>query len=285
MRGLKTIVFMVLLGYVVVAAIPRNHVACRDLVNQMLDSIKHIKTQRCDVKVLEHIEGRMMYAESHIKINTSPKKIYYKSVLKGNEALWVQGENKGNAIVHSNSFPLMNLELDPYGSIMRKDNHHTIFDLGFHYIGSIVSTTVLRHPKDFDKHFTCAGSITWNQRDCYQLIINFPEYKYVEHVAVKGETAYGLSLKYGTSEYKIRYKNDLSSYYGPIKEGKKIVIPIPYANKVVIYIDKKLFLPINVKVYDEDGLFEAYEFTNIKINQPFATDEFSVGYKGYNFKN
>ena len=262
---------------------PRTTLTCRDIIGTMLDSVKNIRTQKCDIKVVEHINDHLNVAESQIKINTNPKKIYYKSILKGNEVLWIQGENNGNARIHARSLPLVNLDLDPYGSIMRKENHHTIFDLGFQYIASIVANTIVRYPKEFDKHFAYAGSIVWNKTDCYQIVISFPEYKYVEYTVSKGETANSIAAKFSTSDYKIRRKNDLSSYYGTIKEGKKLRVPSPYGNKVIIYIDKKNGMPINVKVYDEEGLFEAYEFTNVKINLTFAPDEFSEKYKGYGF--
>jgi hypothetical protein len=283
MRFLKLSALMGFVAFLMMGNYPRTTPTCRDIIGAMLDSVKNIRTQKCDIKVVEHINDHLNVAESQIKINTSPKKIYYKSILKGNEVLWIQGENKGNARIHASSVPLLNLDLDPYGSIMRKDNHHTIFDLGFQYIASIVANTIVRYPKEFDKHFTYAGSIVWNKTDCYQIAINFPEYKYIEYAVSKGETASSIAEKFSTSDYKIRRKNNLSSYYGTIKEGKKLMVPSPYGNKVIIYIDKKNGMPINVKVYDEEGLFEAYEFTNVKINFMFAPDEFSEKFKGYNF--
>lgn len=255
-----------------------------ELVTHMLDSLKNIKTQRYDLKATERVNGSFLFAESHIKINTYPKKIYFKSILKGNEVLWVQGTNKGDAIVYSPSFPLVNLNLDPYGSLMRKDQHHTIFDLGLQHIGMLIANTILKAPKEFDKHFTYTGLKILNQKEHHQLIIHFPEYKYVEYTALKGETVTDIARKMNTSDFKIRYKNNLSGYYSELKEGKKLLIPTPYASKVVLHVDKKNYMPVSVKVYDDEGLFEAYEFNNIIINKPFAADEFSSANKGYNFR-
>lgn len=264
--------------------IPVSKTMCMEIVSHMLDSMKHIKTQTYDLKATERVNGKFLHAESTLKINTTPKKIYFKSKLKGVEVLWIQGQNNGDAIVHSPSFTLANLNLDPYGSLMRKDQHHTIFDLGLQHIGIIVANTIVKAPKDFEKHFAYAGSIVWNNTDCYQLLISFPDYKYVEYTVQKGETVTDIARKMNTSDFKIRYKNELSGYYTNLKEGKKIMIPMPYANKVLMYIDKKSYLPVSVKVYDEEGLFEAYDFYNITVNKTFASEEFSVNYKGYNFR-
>lgn len=261
----------------------RNSITCREIILHTLDSIKNIRTQSLHVKATERIGKRYLIAESRIKINISPKKIYFHSPAKGIELLWVEGANKGNAIVHSQSIPLINFDLDPFGSIVRKDQHHTIFDLGSSNIGKTIANTILNSPKDFDKHFSYAGTLSWDNKECYQIIINYPEYKFIEYVTKKGETVTSIAHKLNTSDYKIRYKNNLSSYFGSIKEGEKLIIPIPYCSKVIMYIDKKMYLPINIMVYDDEGLFEAYEFTNMRINHSFTSDEFSKNYKGYGF--
>ncbi len=266
------------------SSLPTENLSCKEIVSLMIDSLKNIKTQQFDLKSTERgANGQLFFAESHIKINSNPKKIYFKSILKGTEVLWVQGSNKGNAIVHTPYFSFFNLDLDPYGSLMRKDQHHTIFDLGFQRIGIMIATTIVKAPKDFDKHFASAGILVWNNIDCYQLLINFPEYKYVEYIVGKGETVTTIAEKLNTSDYKIRYKNALSSYFGQLKEGQKLLIPTPYCNKVIIYIDKKKFIPISMKVYDDEGLYEGYEFFNVRINHAFSPDEFSKNYPGYKF--
>ncbi len=283
MQFLKSVSLVFLVFLFLGTSKPSETVSCREIIEKMLDSVRVIKTQRFDVKATERVNGGFLFAESRVKLHNSPKKIYLNNPHKGLEILWVEGANKGNATVRTRTIPFVNLDLDPYGSLMRKDQHHTIFELGSQYIGVTFANTILRAPKDFDKHFKFAGSLKWNNIDCYQIMIDFPEYKYIEYTVSKGETVTSISHKLSTSDYKIRFKNELSSYFGTIKEGKKLMIPIPYSNKVIVYIDKKTFIPINLKVYDEEGLFEEYEFFNMQINIPFASNEFSKEFKGYGF--
>lgn len=283
MKIFITIAFILTASFFIGSSTHKNVPSCREIIEHMLDSIKNIKTQACSVKATERIGEHLLIAESYIKINISPRKIYFHSPVKGVELLWVEATNKGNATVHSKSIPLMNFDLDPYGSIIRKDQHHTIFELGTYYIGLTIANTILKAPKDFDKHFTYAGTIIWKTKDCYQIIVSYPEYKYIEYITKKGETVTSIAHKLNTSDYKIRYKNELSSYFGSIKEGKKLTIPIPYSNKAIMYIDKKTYLPINIIVYDEEGLYEAYEFTYMRINPTFKSDEFLKSFKDYGF--
>jgi len=279
----RTFIFILGTTLFIGSSAHKKSMSCREIIEHMLDSIKNIKTQACSLRATERIGKSILIAESYIKINVSPRKIYFHSPEKGVELLWVEGTNKGNALVHSKTIPLMNFDLDPYGSILRKDQHHTLFDLGSPYIGIIVANTILKAPKDFDKHFTYAGTLIWNNRECYQIIVSYADYKYIEYITKRGETVNSIAHKLNTSDYKIRYKNDLSSYYGYIKEGKKLTIPIPYSNKAIMYIDKKTYIPISITVYDEEGLYEAYEFTSMRVNKDFKSDEFLKSYKGYNF--
>jgi hypothetical protein len=283
MQLLRSVVCSGLLILFLGANTTRTSITCREIIEQMLDSIKNVKTQRYDVKSSERVGTHILFAESRIKINSTPKKIYFFSPKKGIEVLWAQGTNNSNAVVHSSAIPLMNFNLDPYGSLMRKDQHHTIFDLGFQYIGLTLANTILKAPKDFDKHFAYAGSVTFDNKDCHQIVISYPEYKYIEYITGKGETVESISQKLNTSDFKIRYINDLSSYFGAIKTGKKLLIPVPYSNKGIVYIDKKSALPLSIKIYDEEGLFESYEFYNITINKSFAENEFKKDFKGYGF--
>lgn len=283
MQLLRTGLCFLLLFIFIGADKENTTISCKQIIEQMLDSIKNVKTQRYTVKSTERVDEHILFAESRIKINASPRKIYLFNPSKSIEVLWVQGKNSGNALVRSGSLPLMNFNLDPYGSLMRKDQHHTIFDLGFQYIGMTIANTIIKAPKDFDKHFLYAGSIFYDNHDCHQVIINYPEYKYIEYITAKGETVTSISEKLNTSDFKIRHINDLSSYFGAIREGKKLMIPTPYANKAILYIDKKSALPLSIKIYDEEGLFESYDFSNVVVNKAFADNEFSKSYKDYGF--
>jgi len=42
-------------------------------------------------------------------------------------------------------------------------------------------------------------------------------------------------------------------------------------------------LPISISIYDEIGLFESYDFSDIELNKPISAEEFNRTYKGYGF--
>ncbi|MGZ6416718.1 MAG: DUF1571 domain-containing protein, partial [Bacteroidia bacterium] len=108
----------------------------RELIDKIFTAVDNVKTMRYYLHCNERIKGRMQYFESKVKLQISPRKLYLS--LKGPEVLWIQGANNGDALVNPAAFPYMNLNLDPYGSLMRKDQHHTIHEMGFQYLADIL---------------------------------------------------------------------------------------------------------------------------------------------------
>ncbi len=101
----------------------------RELIDKIFAAVDNVKTVRYNLQCNERIKGKMQHTESKVKLQISPRKLYL--YIKGIEVLWVQGQNNGNALVNPNSFPYINLNLDPYGSLMRADQHHTIPTITF----------------------------------------------------------------------------------------------------------------------------------------------------------
>ena len=57
-----------------------------------------------------------------------------------------------------------------------------------------------------------------------------------------------------------------------------------YASKTLMYIDVQTKLPIALKIFDNGGLYESYEFRDIVINKAFDKEEFLKDFKDYKFK-
>ena len=71
--------------------------------------------------------------------------------------------------------------------------------------------------------------------------------------------------------------------YRDVKAGQVIQVPTSYAKNVIVYVDKLYFLPIGVRVYDNKGLFEQYDYFFLQVNPHFEDAEFTRNYKGYGF--
>ncbi len=255
---------------------------CREVMDKMVKSVEEVKGLKYDLKLAERIEKKYNYFGSSVKLNRKPRKLYLNA--KGIEVLWVEGKHSGDALVNPNSFPYINLYLDPLGSLMRQDQHHTIHEAGFDYFSSIIEANVKKAGDKFDQFFIPDGEENMNGRACYKIIINNKDFAAKDYTVLKGENLISIARKLYLGEFMIlRMNKPKVSDYKDVKAGQVIKVPNAYAKYVLLYIDKQNYLPIGVRVFDDMGLYEQYDYFNVQVNPTFEDVEFTKDYKGYNF--
>lgn len=252
-----------------------------ELINKIFNAVDNVKTLRYNLQCNERIKGKLQHTESQVKLQVSPRKLYLH--IKGIEVLWVQGTNNGNALVNPGSFPYINLNLDTYGSLMRKDQHHTINEMGYQYLAGILRDGYKKAGDKLDRYFIFLGEEKFNGRPCYKLSISFPDFTWVPYTVKSGEDLTSIARKLHVSEYMVMEQNANIDWYDDVKPGQVIQVPTAYAKLTLLLIDKEYLLPVNNKVFDDKGLFETYEYYNLQVNTPIAPEEFTKDYKDYNF--
>jgi len=260
----------------------QKDLSCKEIIFKMTKSIDEVQSLKYNLKITERGKKGYNHYESSVKLNRKPRQIYL--YIKGIELLWKQGWNNGKAYVKPNSFPYVNLSLDPQGSLMRQDQHHTINEMGFDYFGSIIEYTAVKQMDKFDQYFRLEGEERYNNRPCYKVTINNKEFGFTTYTVGKNESLTSIARKLHVSEYMIVENNPkLSDYFDILKEGQQIKVPTWYAKDVVIYIDQFYFLPVGVKVSDDKGLYEQYDYFFLQVNPKIAEEEFTKDYKDYHF--
>ena len=255
--------------------------SCREIVMKMITAIKNVEGLKYNLKITERTEGKFNYFSSSVKLKRNPRKLYLST--NGIEVLWTQGTNKGDALVKPNSFPFFNLNLDPMGSLMRDGQHHTINEMGFDYFGNVIAHNVLKAGDQFDKLFKYEGEEFINGRFCYKFSINNNDFRLIDYTVAKGENLLTIAKKFHVSEYMILENNKKVDDYKDVKVGQIIKVPTAYAKYVLIYVDKQNFLPTGSRVYDNIGLYEQYDYSNLQLNPKFEDEEFTKIYKPYGF--
>jgi outer membrane lipoprotein-sorting protein len=258
--------------------------SCEDIFNKMFSATKNVKTLRAKISSAERIDDHLNYTHFAFKINAAPYKAYSKDLDKGIEVLYLEGKNDNEATVNPNGFPYVNLHLDPYGKVMRKDQHQTIKNLGFNYISNILYHSLAKYPDAYAKYIKRDADTVWEGKACYKVEINFSAYTYSKYtVTEEGETVSKLAAKYYLSEYKILTLNNISWYDDELKVGQQILLPSAYAKTTILFINKENNLPVVIRTYDDKGFFEEYDYTNIQVNSTIADSEFTENYPGYHF--
>ena len=281
---LKRFILSIPIVYCVLSIVYSFHFlpSCKEILQNTIVSVAKIQTLKFHLKCNERFKGKLIAIESQVKMNAYPKKVYI--YLKGPELLWLEGKNNGNALVNPDGFPYMNLNLDPMGSIMRENQHHTIHEVGFEYFADIIKSSISITGEKFDDYFKCGGTLTWNSHECYLITAEYPDFKCNDYTVQKGETLVTIARKFKVSDYMLLEinSNEVNNYHD-VKANQKIKVPNVYGSKMILYIDKELFIPRVIKVYDDKGLFESYEYHDLQLNTKIPDEEFTKGYKGYRF--
>ncbi|OFX58643.1 MAG: hypothetical protein A2046_06910 [Bacteroidetes bacterium GWA2_30_7] len=250
------------------------------VINNMFNAIDKLKSLKYVLRNIERIDGTLLIGEQYVKLLKLPRKCYILMLkpVQGAEVLYIEGKNNNLAIYNPNAFPYFKLNLDTYGSLMRKNNHHTIHEMGFDYIKSILHFLYTN-----DKNvFKYDGVKMIVGKAYYKITVTIPNYSNEIYCFDKNETVISVARKNKISEYKILELNPNIDDFSYGIEGKNILIPNFYAKKLELYIDKNNFMPIIQNIYDEKGLFEKYEYQKLEVNPIFFEKDFSSEYLGNN---
>ncbi len=253
------------------------------VVNQMLSALDAGKTYEYTMVQEERIDGKIHKNKIFTKIQETPKKVFIDNVEGANEGvqvLYVSGERDNKALVNK----MFGIKLSPFNSLIRKNQHHTILESGFGLlIGSIRDAKKRAQARNsFDQVFQLAGSVTFDGKSCYKLILTDPTFTYESYTMQDGESLYSIAMKKKVCEQLIVEKNGLGGF-GSGKSGQTIQIPSSYAKKTILYIDKSNMHPIYQEMYDEKGMFEKYTFYDLKVNPSFTSKDFSEDNSAYDF--
>jgi outer membrane lipoprotein-sorting protein len=272
--------FLLLLSAPALAQTPSRE----QIYQGMMSTIKNIRTLRFHLYKSERIKGEMKAGEQDVKLNQTPFKVYLKvkSPNAGAEVLYLEGTNSNNALVYPGSFPYVNLNLDPDGSILRKDQHHSVKELGFKYTGEVIGTLHDRFKDKMNEYFQVLGEVEYKGVKCYKVFIDNKQYAYENYTVKAGENLLTIARRLKVNEYMLLEQNKLGSFTS-VKAGQVIKVPNSYCKTIEAYIDKQTFLPIYQKMSDEHGLVAIYEYSGLKVNPTIAPEEFTEDFKDYKF--
>lgn len=249
----------------------------------MLDSIKAVKTLRVKISATEKVGNGYLTAISENKLEIKPRKLYFINRQKKLEILYKEGESNSKAVVKPHVFPYISMSLNPNGSLMRKNQHYTIHELGYEYIGKSIAIALSKEKEKFAQCVTYYGKHERNGYKCHLFVYETPRFPYIDYVVKEKETLTSIALKLNLNDYMLRLKNKLENEFDFLEPGSILKVPLYYCKKAVFFIDEKSMLPINVSLFDDTGLLESYDFSEITVNKPFDPAEFTKGYKDYHF--
>ncbi len=257
----------------------------KELINSMIKTVNAHKSLKFTLITRERIEKKIVEQKGSFKLQISPKKkIYCKMEYPTTaEVLWSEGQNSGMALVNPNTFPYVNLNLDPAGSIMRENQQHTILETGFAYTISIIEHLLKKFDTQFDNMVELKELQTFDNHSCYVIEFYNPKFSFINYKVKKNETISSIAKNKFLSDYMILELNESADDYNDISEGQEIKIPSEYAKKMTLYLDKNRLIPLCIKLYDDKGLFAEYKYYDVSVDCKFSEKDFSETNSEYGF--
>lgn len=264
--------------------------SARVALNGMCTTFLNLKAIQVKQLTVERVNGTMEKSLAEAKIQFEPKrKIYIRAVDDEgevtSEVLYVEGENDNEALVNPVSFPYINLDLNPNGSIMRKNRHHTIFEAGGKYLAEVIQESVDKAIEvgEFKKRFFYKGQVEYNGYTCHNVEIYNDDYALDSYTVKPSEDVVDIARKLMVPEYKILETNDDLDHYDDVSEGDQITVPRFYGKRIVLYIDTNTFIPWYQRIEDENGVFAEYFMKACYLNPEFTEETFSRANEAYGF--
>lgn len=255
------------------------------ITQKMFEETTRIKTLTYTLTKEERINGKLLKQISQNKFEKRPFRVYLKQLYpkEGMEVLYIDGVNNNKALINPNGFPWINLKLNPLESTMRKNQHHTILESGFDHVVSILVFLTEKYQSEIEELVTYNGLVEYENTACHSISLISPYFKYIDYTIKEGETIIEIASRFKLSEHMILEKNSEVKDYDDVETGQVIQIPNDYSPKLEVYIDTVDMLPVRMDVYDDQGLYEKYEYSQIVINPKLSPEEFSEDYAEYGF--
>lgn len=257
----------------------------RTLINKMFNAIEQVKTSSFRLILHERIKDEYRTCEYIVKVNSNPLKLYVFCIKPqpGAEAIYIKGWNNDKAYINPNQFPYFNLSLSPYSMLLRKGHQYTLNEMGFSYIERVFKGYIKRDSVEFFSLLKKEPEVTWEGSNYYQLVIEKKDFQWVDYVALEKENLISISKKLMVNDYMLLERNPHIKSFEELKAGDKIKVPNAFGSKIILYLDKKTFLPMVQIVYDEKGLYGKVELYSFVLNPAFDNLTFSKDNPSYGY--
>ena len=255
------------------------------ILKEMIETCYQVKSLKYTQRKTERISGELKKQISDIKFQKDPFMVYMKQQYpkEGLEVLFKDGENGNNALINTNGFPWVNVNLSPFGDRMRNGQHHTVYESGFHYFASVVEHLTTKYDKLTNQFLLYQGKVKFNNRICHKILVENKNFEYVSHKVEMRQSLLTIAKRYFICEHMMLELNPNVDNYYDVDEGDIIIRPNDYAKTITLIIDEERKIPLKLVVHDDKGLYEQYEFLDLSLDINIPKEEFDKDYSEYGF--
>ena len=219
--------------------------------SEALERATAIPSYSCELVKLEEVDGSLVGPHHlFVKIRNAPFSIYLRylapHVMSGREGIYVHGQNENKVIGHLTGFKhrMFGAEkLDPRGSIAMRGNRYPVTDTGLVRMLERTIEVALEDRRHVDV-----------------------QVRFLHDVQIAGRSCSGLELVHPKQRPELRY------------------------HIARVFVDEALQLPVRFEAYrwpdspdGEPRLVEDYTYSDIRFDEQFADEDFSIENQAYAF--
>lgn len=256
----------------------------RTITEESIAAMSRYKSLSGKLVRKERFKGKMLPGELDFKMTKSPRQVYIKNYIpdEGAEVIYLKGKNNGEALVNPNKPLMPNLNLNPEGDLLMKEQHHSMLNLGMDFTHNVIKHSLDKYGDKFDEFVSYKGELNWHGRKVHVIEIKFSDWAWESYSVTKSETLLELERRLNLNANLIAEKNNLN-INAKLKPGKTIQVPNAYAKTTTLFVDKTTKMPVMQEMADEKGVFERYDYQNLKVNPSFPANTFSEDNPDYGF--
>lgn len=211
----------------------------------------------------------IVVGEMDVKVIETPKKYVWIRAYEPERAQLIWGKTDDKVWVNKG----LKLKLAPFNRLLMKNSHHPVYRAGFKRTVDILMVTYNNRKADISSMVKNKGSVTWDGRSCWHLVLTDNKYQIVDYTVKSGENLVTLAEAKAIPEMRIMELNpDINNYFD-VEAGDVIKIPTSYGKVTTMYIDKETYLPLYQRVEDDQGLFSEYKHYGMKLNSGLTADD------------
>jgi outer membrane lipoprotein-sorting protein len=219
----------------------------------------------------ERFRGRgIVEGDMDMKIMEGPDKMVYVRARKPEKAQLIWGVHEGKVWVNKG----LKLKLNPFNNLLMKNSHHPLYRAGFQRTRDIIMQTYEARKEDVNNMVQVKGSVTFDGRDCWHVVLTDHNYRIVDYVVKDGDNLVSLAEARAIPEMRILELNPKVKGYFGLTPGETIRIPTSYGKITILYVDKQTYLPLYQRVEDDLGLFTEYKHYDMNVNPGLTESDF-----------
>jgi hypothetical protein len=230
----------------------------KQVLIQFSDSMKTINNAYYLVANTERVDGEYLSGKQYITYQKYPFRSKVDMVTPNTGSQLVFDYSSEYATYSPSGFPYFDMDLNPLGTLMRRNNHHTVHEIGFDYLIEVINSVLLSNKFDYN--------IIESTDSIISIGVTSAKFGFIDYTVKANEDIRSISQRLKLNEYLILSNNEGVDFYDDISEGDLIKTPNSYAKQVTFTISRNEYYLKDIFVYDNLGLFEEYHYSIQSVN-------------------